>query len=795
MTRPRLPFTLTPLPGESFDSWLEAYAARLHASTGELATVVGLPVRYLRTPIRLLLTRGLPTGHLTSVAAATGLPTAALTAMFHRPNPTPAVRPKAARAFHNAWAPAAGTRFCPACLAGNGGRFALSWRLPWTFYCMRHDQLLASTCPHCARPPRARAIAVARRPTPGRCGTPLSRHAGPTLASCDADLSQVAYPSLADASGSRSAQLFINTNLACASAPEAAADARRAAIDTLTDLSLITFHLATPGVVDGQHQIRAHMLHAGTLTAAVGLLTDTECESDPDPLTALVRHHAAPRASALPESWRNASPTLTARIIRRRDPDLAATERLRRATTLPTPPPPRRDPTDPAVARIHRIPNQIWSAWALRLLDDDAQDATVFRQAAAVALLLPSSDLPLAKLAALTNPKVTGDAVKHQLAMLAKTPGGTTALRILTELGLALDHHHVPIDYTRRRRLAATTDLIDAAAWNQLVRTHHHFKGSRRRLRLARTYLYELLTAGSPATAPAPYTLPVDLARSRIAYHDFVLNLPATLAEALAEHACGLLTQAGITDEPLQWQPPTSWVTLTCWPGVEPDQTDPAPLHHALHRGGHSASHIAQAHGLSLEHLRHVIRRHPRPGRTEPPYRPGTIIPLGPSDAATRSPHNHYVDLGWLHEQYFTWQRTFADIADEIGCNPSTLAEFAKKHGLPARPRGGGRHFIPPRTAPAHPVDIPRPLRDALTGQDARQRINRFLLIAEHSSVTAAADHLDLAVSTVGKQLANLEHRCGGPLFHRRHHRLAGLTSLGDQLRDQAQHYLTEPAP
>ena len=135
MTRPRLPFTLTPLPGESFDSWLEAYAARLHASTGETADAIGLPQQYLRTPIRVLLTRGLTAGRLATVAAAAGLPGPALTAMFHRPGPTPVARPKTARAFRNAWAPTAGTRFCPACLAGNGGRFTLSWRLPSSSIC------------------------------------------------------------------------------------------------------------------------------------------------------------------------------------------------------------------------------------------------------------------------------------------------------------------------------------------------------------------------------------------------------------------------------------------------------------------------------------------------------------------------------------------------------------------------------------------------------------------------------------------------------------------------------------
>jgi len=793
MNAPRLPFTLTPLPGESFDSWFEAYAARLHASTGELAAAAGLPAGYLRTPIHVLLTRGLAASHPASLAAVTGLPVPALTAMFHGPRPAPATRPSAARAFRNAWAPAAGTRFCPACLAGNGGRFTLAWRLPWTFYCLPHNQLLASICPRCGQPPRARMIAVARHPAPGRCGTPLRQRAGPALASCGADLSAVTCPRLASPlrSRSRDAQLFIDTHLARASDGDLDDAARNAAASVLTDLSVITFHLATPGTADGQHKIRGHMLHAATLTGAVALLTGTGPGTGP--LTALVQRHASPRASAIPESWRTASPALTARIIRHRDPDLAATERLRRATTLPAPPPPRPSPADPATTRIHRIPAQIWPAWALRLTDDGAQDLTVFRQAAAVALLLPASTLPLAKLAALTSPHITSDTVKHQLATLAKTPGGTAALKIITELGLALDNHHVPIDYTRRRELAAATEFIDAATWTQLAHTCHYFKGSRRRLRFARLYLYELLTAGSPAAAPPPCTLPADRTGTRAAYHDFILSLPATLASALADHARRLLACAGITTEPLQWQPPASWVTITTWPGTDPGHTDPAPLHHALLQHDQPASHIAQAHGLSLEHLRHVIRHHPVPGKTQPPARPGTILPRGPSGTAASHPHACYIDVAWLHEQYLTWQRTFADIAEETGCNPATLAEFAKQHGLPARPPGGGRHFIPPHSAPAHPAGIPQPLRSALGGQSARQRIDRFLLIAEHHSISSAARTLGITRTALASQLAHLEHRCGGHLFHRHHHRLAHLTALGTQLRDQAGHYLAEP--
>jgi hypothetical protein len=46
----------------------------------------------------------------------------------------------------------------------------------------------------------------------------------------------------------------------------------------------------------------------------------------------------------------------------------------------------------------------------------------------------------------------------------------TEALRILTELAFAIDDRHIPIDYQRRRGLAAAATLIDDATWARMTR-------------------------------------------------------------------------------------------------------------------------------------------------------------------------------------------------------------------------------------------------------------------------------------------------------------------------------------
>lgn len=792
MTTPQLPFTLTPLPGESFDSWLEAYAARLQVSVGELADTIGLPGQCLRLSVRQLLNRE-PGDYLPAVAATTGLGIATLTAMFHPRRPRPSTRHPAAEHIYRAWRPKFGSSYCPACLAANAGRFALAWRHPWAFLCLEHNQVLATACPRCGRAPRARLRATRDWTAPYRCCPTPRRH---TLTACEQDLSATPPPAIDGVAAARAAQMFINTLLTDTHACDVDSSRRRAAVEALTDLTVIALHLAGPTSRHAKpRRVQPRMLHAGTLAAAVAILTGAD-HPHGDPLAALVGKHATgPGARGVPETWRAASPTLITRITHRRDTSMTPLQRIRYASTLPQPTPPIHLPEDPdpAIRRAARLPDQLWSAWVVRLLADDTLDPTLLRQAVAVALLLPHSALTVGAATALLTNQMTRFVVAHQIRVLAQTSAGADALRVITQLALAIDEHHTPIDYQRRRRLAATTELLDTATWQRLAREHQP-RGNRRRLGFARRYLYELLTAGSLAIAPAPFHLPPG--HIRVEYYEFVLGLPAGLVAALTDHANKLLARAGITNEPVQWQPPADWVTVEDWPGVDPDHTDPAPIHQAL-LNHTPVSRIAKQLGLSAEHLRHVVRSNPLPDRHQRPVRRGAIRPAAPSSPVhTTSAGVHYVDPGWLSQQYLTWQRTLRDIAEEIGCTEASLLLFAKQHGISLRPRGD-RAFIGYGAAPHHPADLPDLLRAALAGRDARQRVERFLTIAQHGSLVRAAETARTRASILSSQLSILERLCGGPLIHRGAPKLGDLTPLGRLLQQQAQQHLltTKPAP
>ena len=83
------------------------------------------------------------------------------------------------------------SRFCPACLAANGGRWKFVWRLPWHTACAGHRSLLLDQCPACAsthvgpliriwrESPERRPGAAMTSPQPPRRRTSIWRRSSP----------------------------------------------------------------------------------------------------------------------------------------------------------------------------------------------------------------------------------------------------------------------------------------------------------------------------------------------------------------------------------------------------------------------------------------------------------------------------------------------------------------------------------------------------------------------------------------------------------------------------------------
>jgi hypothetical protein len=137
-TADRLPITVAPLPGEALESWIAAYARRLHATGSDLIAHLGLGgSRIAHMALRL------NDHEAAALERATGVARQALAAMTLEPHDglavaiTPGRRTLASRfpigRFGNAR-----TRYCPQCLTHDQGHGPVTWRLPWSFACPLH---------------------------------------------------------------------------------------------------------------------------------------------------------------------------------------------------------------------------------------------------------------------------------------------------------------------------------------------------------------------------------------------------------------------------------------------------------------------------------------------------------------------------------------------------------------------------------------------------------------------------------------------------------------------------------
>lgn len=197
MTR-RLPITIEPATGESWDSYLTRAAAANHSTVLDLADRIGL-----RPERRWPAFHGvvISTARRTAAAAALDLDEQAVDRMqlaefdqvaidLHNLATTPTL--SAARAAARlAWVSYTGSRYCPQCLAADG-IWQLAWRLPWTTCCPIHRAVLAYRCPTCLQPVRSGRTVATTRPVRGRgpADGRLCTQARPSTYghSCQADL-------------------------------------------------------------------------------------------------------------------------------------------------------------------------------------------------------------------------------------------------------------------------------------------------------------------------------------------------------------------------------------------------------------------------------------------------------------------------------------------------------------------------------------------------------------------------------------------------------------------------------
>jgi hypothetical protein len=665
-----IPIRLPPLPGEAPGSWLETCACLLHVTVRDMFAPAGADWDRLASQAgnqHKLWLYQLDQPDLAALSAVTGIPAATLADMTLARYEGTGLAAVTAAGQHlprtpRWWRQPAGSRYCPRCLAANGGRWLLTWRIPWTFACTGCQVPLADTCPDCGRRHRRTRTGQPRRP--GCCDLsglppppPRPPHRG--IMPCSSDPART--PAITLPAGGRvlRAQQHIDaliaTPLTARGQPGRTAALQqylddihavaRAAISALhgpaAPPAIISAILDEPGAQPGTGGRAGDHRGIGTPTgpahgrrrqfapvAAFGIsVADVMLHGrrgDPDPLIAawLAGNEAGRKKTAGPAimltRWTQASPALQAAPATPLASRLDTFCQLRyRAAAGPA-----RIP-GPARAGEHAraLPSLLWPGWALRLMPPAGFDFLCYRAGPGVMLAVASAGVDGYR-AAQELPglqPVHGNRFASFTARLRRHGILDTVTAAICQLARTLHEHGTPIDYARRRRLTRLSQAqLNAAGWrhSRCLLTHPGTPAHRRHAshadliqeHLARLRLIELLTGTHPCYLPGPLRLP---GSRRPDYAGFVFTLPEPMAALLHQQASFLLRQAGIS-EPVTWEPPFGWVTGITWPGPRPGGISPGDLH-PLIGSGLPARAIAARLGTTPGHTRITAARHPAP--------------------------------------------------------------------------------------------------------------------------------------------------------------------------------------
>jgi len=819
-TPQRLPITLPPIPGESLDSWLEAYARRLRAGSRDLLTHLGLTGS---TPEHMVTMLTEPERR--ALSAATGLSPHTLTAMTLQPFHGIAVSIDPARrsvTHPPAWRRQTGSRFCPACLGERAGRWLLTWRLPWAFTCPVHTRLLADLCPACGKRPGPHRPANRTLPTvAGRCTGGLPKTAGQwRVQICGHPLAAVPTRALTAGGPVVAAQRRI-AHLLTAAASTTDPGRRHRICRTLGELHALAYKgldaLHTVGV-DAPSAVRdvldecgeslppprgpldsydAHTIAVATTIAVTAHRLDPTSEQV---LSWIITADRRRRASAEPgrilSPWSNASHALTARLLTALDPHLQPHDRLVYASASTHPR--RPDATDEQIRRrAASLPALLWPAWAIRMIPASrgADNVTTGTRAGlAVMTLIPGTRLTTAQAVDLLAAPTSVAAASHTLSLLPE-PTRSACIAILTDLAHALDTEPAPIDYTRRRALFHQR-RVDRRAYTKLATAHGWRPPSPLQLRILDDHLAVLLTG----THPGHYT-PLARWSTTDAFNPLAVALPSPVREFVHDQAWRLLARHHI-DEPVTWHPPAP--AAAPWPGIDPDTIDAdqfanAFAAHATARGG--LRRICQTTGLTnvqvrlysqithlvmpdqqwntlagisshdvldpvgLQHLYHdqqlSMMDIARLSLTTERVVRRTLTNAGTTLLSKRQ-RSTPVPLEWFLRHFVNTGKTVQQAAVEAGVSRNTFAKYAKLHNIPTGP-----HAPPVNPFAAWPAhqQPPPDVMAACSGPRGIEYVRQVLQIPGHQTRSAAAAALGLHEQVLCRHRQHVERAAGVHIF------------------------------
>lgn len=761
-----------PLPDEPFDSWVEFMAHDYGATIRETARALGLVDRSGLPPAgpqsaRMWSTR-LEREQLRNLELTTGRKADEYSAMTRTVFAAHAIR-LTSQGRISASCPSTGVsaRYCPECLADSGGRWRLSWQFPFGFACLRHRRLLVDVCPECGQPPRLVGHPLTLVPQPSHCHNRPVATNGDVRARCGANLSASAEFVVAD-SATRDAQRAILRVVASGVGDFGIyADLRPSTIQVLSDMTLLS-RAARQALVAGerfewmpetnadaitsqQRNGKVELRPATAAEVAIGNTVAVEALRDGARVADLVRGRVGTHTA-----FDQYSPPLREHLSR------ALGRRTRPTTTLQII---SRTVADPSV-RAARLPAVLWSEWTARLAPRRL-DAEIAGGALAAAMVLAGTRLTHGAAIKLLDPDAKGRQVSHVMRSLGRHAPEVDTVRAIARLAAHIDETAVPINFARRRAIDYS-GILPRDEWREICHRENVLPGSNHRWQSARAHLYALASGNRLARAPfadeSGFPTFSELSKFRT-------GMPVGVSAALEASVMGFLGSQDI-DEPVSWIPSIEAVGLEAeasnsdegsWPRARPAQSAvDAGRAVAAYSSGRSVGEIAVDHGVARQTVGRIL--------------------ASESIATRRGRRRVAIDPEWLRKRYLVDRRTILELAAEVGVTRTTINRHLEAAGIPRRARGSSSRATAIRVDPRageSPI-----LRRILVGQNATMRAERFLIVASHDTIGAAANAIGVSAGVLSIQMRRIGADAGGPLItHAQRGLPLTLTDLGAEVR------------
>lgn len=741
------------MPGEALESWLGAVAQRLDTWWGDLLTAVAPPTKplclhrpdltvYLNPDEAAAIAAATDTwqatvealtlsrydGHLLTIDGVTGCLQSPWT-----PNRFPKRSPKR-------------SRFCPLCLRASGGRWQLSWRLPWVFTCEEHSCTLADTCPQCGQfqSVRPRWLSMHEVPQLGQCGM-NAKHGGEPQR-CHGNLLEAVTTTLRPHHPLARTQTRLSQVLATKLITFGVyGEAPTSSLQVLRDLHMLAARILSMARAEDVHDLlgprqldsiteslaevdpssrsfpTSFAARASALTTGLGIelaLNVVGCATIEDASARLRPIFKSGQASGRivkPSALRfgGVSPVMHAVQLKALANSLAPNEQLRYRTAAAFPCYPRQF----TEAVLRGIPTCLWRDWSFRLTVGN-HPLRLMRPLLSLLLLSTGRQLSMPTAARRLGSRPMDPTSWHILASLHGHPLWTNVSVALIRLADYLSEHPSPIDYQRRRQLDYR-GLLPPERWTQIC--DENDLGRRPRAQtgeLARSWLFERISMQPVSRSP----FAADIPRAARLRSKVVAMFTSEVIEELDDAGARFLEQHNVFGEPVTWSPPQSIIADLVLPGPNPAAISIAELHEAVTDTSASMTEVASRFGVSIAVLRYLLESSPPPRPTRTWIRDQTqfeyaqsqlpeselirlhvqdrlpikviatrigVQPQAVSDLArkyeiqVRSSRFRLPDeRDWIYREYVEKQRPITDMAQQLGVDISTLYRRAKIYGI-----------------------------------------------------------------------------------------------------------------